>query len=166
MEGEIEAKEQAEIGDGEGNLMGVSLRGRWLSFKGVDYSIAAQPLSPLQLQYDWEWEWKRQAVQAKRPRSETRGRSDFPIWHTRAGIGERKEFKIRRDGMPLSNQLTRTCSTVSPPLYGPHELSERDRTRLFTPPPTPPPYLAVTRITPGVCLLSLLFSPFSHLFPP
>jgi hypothetical protein len=51
MEGEIEAKEQAQIRDGEGNLMGASLRGRWLSFKGVDYSIAAQPLSPSQLQY-------------------------------------------------------------------------------------------------------------------
>ena len=30
-----------------------------------------------------------------------------------------KEFKIRRHGMPLSNQLAFPHSTVSPPLYGP-----------------------------------------------
>jgi len=74
-------------------------RRRWREFDGGeedasdlrgDYSKATQPLSPSQSQTDWEWEWSGMewhAVQAL-AKSETRGRSNFPIWHTRADIGE------------------------------------------------------------------------------
>ena len=46
---EIEAKEQAEIGDEWREFDG----GKEDVFKGGDYSIAAQPLSPSQSQNDW-----------------------------------------------------------------------------------------------------------------
>lgn len=39
-------------------MEGIDGRARCLSFKGGDYSIAAQPLSPSQSQNDWEWEWE------------------------------------------------------------------------------------------------------------
>ena len=56
-----------------------------------DYSISSTAIISIALArsriFDWEWEWKGKQCR-RRPKSETRGRSYFPIWHTRAGIGE------------------------------------------------------------------------------
>ena len=100
----------------------------------------------------------------------TRRRSECPIRSKGQGVGSRgmKIFKIRSDVMALSNQrdLSRHDSVhLSPPLYGPRELSD---STLVAPPSSllsPPTSLAVTRITPGVTFSFLttpsLFSSFS-----
>jgi len=85
MEGEIEAKERAEIGYGGGNLMGGKEDASVLRGLILQYSSTA--IISIAVADDWEWEWKGGQCR-QRPRSETRGRSDYPIWPTRAGIGE------------------------------------------------------------------------------
>ena len=77
-----------------------------------------------------------------------------------------KEFKIRSDGMPLSNQLT-FPHYVSPPLYGPHELSESSQAPSLYSPSHPSALPRRNKDNAWSMFLSLLFfSLFSHFFPP